>query len=84
MPGSFEKNIPEKLAFVHMDLNSAETEMSLLNLFFDKLVPGGILILDDYGTMGYENQYSQEKEFFNERGYSVVELPTGGGLVIKR
>ena len=84
LPGSFEKNMPEKLAFVHMDLNSAETEMSLLNLFFDKLVPGGILILDDYGTMGYENQYSQEKEFFNERGYSVVELPTGGGLVIKR
>ena len=84
LPGSFEKNIPEKLAFVHMDLNSAETEMSLLNLFFDKLVPGGILILDDYGTMGYENQYSQEKEFFNERGYSVIELPTGGGLVIKR
>ena len=67
-----------------MDLNSAETELSLLNLFFDKLVPGGILILDDYGTMGYEEQYTKEKFFFKNLGYSVVELPTGGGIVIKR
>ena len=84
LPGSFEKKIPNKLAFVHMDLNSADTEIALLNLFFDKLVPGGILILDDYGTMGYEKQHTQEKSFFKDRGYSVVELPTGGGLVIKR
>lgn len=84
LPESFKKNIPKKLAFVHMDLNSAETEMSLLDLFFDKLVPGGILILDDYGTMGYEKQHDQEKKFFNDLGYLVVELPTGGGMVIKR
>ncbi|MAZ80001.1 MAG: hypothetical protein CMD72_04570 [Gammaproteobacteria bacterium] len=84
LPDSFKSQIPDKLAFVHMDLNSAETEIALLNLFFDKLVPGGMLILDDYGTMGYEKQYYKEKEFFANLNYSVLELPTGGGLVIKR
>ena len=56
----------------------------LLELFFDKIVAGGILILDDYATMGYEKQYFSEKEFFKNRNYSVVELPTGQGIVIKR
>ena len=41
-------------------------------------------LLDDYGTMGYEDQYYQEKTFFNDLGYSVFEFPTGGGMVIKR
>jgi len=84
LPESYINNMPDKLAFVHMDLNSAETEISLLELFFDKIVPGGILILDDYATMGYEEQYFSEKDFFKERDYSVVELPTGQGIVIKR
>lgn len=84
LPATFEKNMPDKLSFVHMDLNSAETEISLLELFFDKIVPGGIILLDDYGTMNYEEQYFQEKNFFNNLGYSVLELPTGGGMVIKR
>ena len=84
LPESFKKDMPDKLSFVHMDLNSAETEIALLELFFDKIVEGGILMLDDYATMGYENQYFSEKEFFNNRNYSVVELPTGQGIVIKR
>ena len=84
LPKSFEDHIPDKIAFVHMDLNSAKTEISLLKIFFDKVVPGGIILLDDYGTMGYEDQYYQEKTFFNDLGYSVFEFPTGGGMVIKR
>ena len=53
-------------------------------MLFDKVVSGGIIILDDYGHMGYEQQYSEEKYFFNQLGYSVLELPTGAGMVIKR
>ncbi len=84
LPGTFEDKIPDKIAFVHLDLNSAKTEISLLKVFFEKMVPGGIIILDDYGTMGYEQQYTEEKIFFANLGYDVFELPTGGGMVIKR
>jgi len=83
LPNSFEPNIPDNIAFVHMDLNSADTEVSLLKLFFDKIVKGGILILDDYATSAYKEQYFREKEFLNNLGHSVVELPTGQGMVIK-
>lgn len=84
LPKTFEDNVPDKIAFAHLDLNSVETELSLLEMFFDKVVPGGIIILDDYGTMGYEDQYFREKIFFNNLGYSVFEFPTGGGMIIKR
>tara|TARA_B100000575_G_scaffold43334_2_gene30749 strand:- start:181 stop:930 length:750 start_codon:yes stop_codon:yes gene_type:complete len=84
LPETFKNNIPDKIAFVHLDLNSAKTEISLLEIFFEKVVPGGIIILDDYGTMGYEEQYFEEKKFFANLGYNVFEFPTGGGMVIKR
>ena len=84
LPDSFKDNSSKKLAFVHLDLNSAETETDILKLCFHKIVPGGILILDDFGFMGYEDQYFEEKEFFKNLGYTVVELPTGQGMVIKR
>jgi len=84
LPNSFEYKKFENIAFVHMDLNSAETEMSLLELFFDKIVPGGILILDDFGQSAYKEQHIQETEFFKKINYSIVELPTGQGMVFKR
>ncbi len=84
LPDSFNYKKVESLSFVHMDLNSAETEMSLLKLFFEKIVPGGILILDDFGQKAYKEQHIQETNFLKEIGYSVVELPTGQGMVIKR
>ena len=84
LPKSFEENIPERISFVHMDLNSAETEIALLKLFFDRIVPGGILILDDFGQTAYKEQHDQETDFFKNIDYSVVELPTGQGMVIKR
>ena len=84
LPDTFIGNIPEKISFVHLDLNSATTEISLLELLFDKLGPGGIIILDAFGTMFYEEQHYSEKKFFSDLGYSVLELPTGGGMIIKR
>lgn len=46
-------------------------------------MPGAIVILDDYGWAGGLPQKRAEDAFFAERGYQVLELPTGQGLVIK-
>ena len=42
-----------------------------------------MIVLDDYGWIGYWEQYVEEKEFFESKGLSILELPTGQGLVIK-
>lgn len=74
---------PEKIAFMHLDLNNAEAEIGALEVLFDRMVPGAVLVLDDYGWLAYRPQKLAEDPWFEERGYRVLELPTGQGLVIK-
>lgn len=75
---------PESISFMHLDINSVEAEIGALLVLFDRIVPGGMIVLDDYGWLGYRAQKLAEDPFFAERGLRVLELPTGQGLVIKR
>jgi len=52
-------------------------------MLFDRVVPGGAIVFDDYGWNGYRPQKDAEDAFLAARGYSVLELPTGQGLLIK-
>lgn len=73
----------EKIAFMHIDMNNADAEIGALEVLFDRMVPGALLILDDYGWLGYRAQKLAEDPWLEKRGYRVLELPTGQGLVIK-
>jgi hypothetical protein len=68
---------------MHLDLNSAAAEVAALERLYDRLVVGGYLVLDDYGWYAYRQQKAEEDPFFRSRGTTVLELPTGQGLVIK-
>lgn len=83
VPDVLHEVAPEKIAFMHIDLNNAESEVGTLELLFDRMLPGAVLILDDYGWRGYRPQKEAEDPWFAARGYRVLELPTGQGLVIK-
>ncbi len=84
VPDSLQAQSPEKIAFMHIDMNSARAEVEALEVLFDRVVPGGMIVLDDYGWQWYRAQKEAEDQFLNSRGYSVLEIPTGQGLVIKR
>ena len=75
--------VPKKIAFMHLDLNNAEAEIGALEVVFDRMVPGAALVLDDYGWLAYRKQKLAEDPWFERRGYRVLEIPTGQGLVIK-
>lgn len=74
---------PEKIAFMHLDMNNADAEIGALEVLFERMVPGAVLILDDYGWLGYRAQKLAEDPWLAKHGYRVLELPTGQGLVIK-
>ena len=84
VPHSFEQAAPEKIAFLHLDMNSSKSEIAALEVLFERIVPGGLLVFDDYGWTGYVAQQLAEDDFMAERGHSILELPTGQGLLIKR
>ena len=83
LPESFIKNGPDKISFVHLDLNEADAEIAILKIIFNRLVKGGMIILDDYGWSGYKEQHIRERDFFNDKNHQIMELPTGQGLIIK-
>jgi O-methyltransferase len=84
LPGTLDQACPDKIAYLHMDLNSALAEVATLERLFDRVVPGGIVVFDDYGWDLFRIQRAAEDEFFAKRGYVPLELPTGQGLVVKR
>lgn len=85
LPASLAGNSPEKISYLHIDLNNAKGEIAVLDALFDRVVPGGIIILDDYEWAGtYRPQKQQEDQWFEERSYRVTPLPTGQGFLIKR
>ena len=85
LPDSLEQNSPDLISYLHIDLNSAEYEIKVLDRLFDRVEPGGIIVLDDYEWAGiYRQQKIQEDVWFELRGYRVFPLPTGQGFVLKR
>lgn len=83
VPDSFSEAAPDAIGLLHVDLNNAEAETAVLDALFDRVLPGGVVILDDYGWLFYRRQKLAHDKWFAERGYSVLELPTGQGMVIK-
>ena len=71
------------LAFVHLDLNaSAPTELAL-RYVWSRLVPGGMIVFDDYGWVQYDNQKVLIDEFFKDKADGLMALPTGQALCVK-
>lgn len=83
VPDSFVQALPEKIAYLHIDLNSPAAEIGALEILFDRVVAGGVLVFDDYGWHLFRKQKEAEDAFFAKRGYKILELPTGQGLLVK-
>lgn len=80
-----EGQSPERIAYLHIDLDQALAEIAALDALFDRVVPGGTIILDDYEwAMSYRSQKLAEDQWFDTRRYRVFPLPTGQGIVLKR
>lgn len=80
---TLQADVPERIAFLHIDMNNAPAEREALERLFSKVLPGASIVFDDYGWSGYRDQKDTIDAFLGARGYEVLELPTGQGLVIK-
>jgi hypothetical protein len=83
VPEILHQIAPEKIAYLHLDLNNTEAEMGALEFLFERVVPGGSVIFDDYGWAFFHAQKAAEDEYLAQLGYQILELPTGQGLLIK-
>jgi O-methyltransferase len=84
LPEALAQVSPQSIGYLHLDLNSARAEVAVLERIFDRIVSGGVIVFDDYGWWLYKNQRAITDAFMAARGYEILELPTGQGLLIKR
>jgi O-methyltransferase len=84
VPESLKGTAPDRIAYLHIDMNAAAAEIGALEFLFDRVTPGGFLIFDDFGHALHHAQFEAETAWMASRGYFILELPTGQGLVIKR
>ena len=83
VPDSFENAFPNEIAFAHMDMNQASAEAKALDLILPRLSKHGYIIFDDYGWWAYSSQKKALDPIAEKYGTSILELPTGQGLLIK-
>ena len=83
VPDSFSIAVPERICFLHIDLNDAGAETAAINALWDRLSPGAVIVYDDFGWNAHADQHAAATEAMARRGVSILELPTGQGLAIK-
>lgn len=83
LPNTLSHVKAERIAYLHVDLNALTPEIAVLELLWDRIVPGGFIISDDYGHGGHEPQRQAWDRFAESRGLVVWALPTAQGVLIK-
>ena len=64
-------------------MNCEIPEIAAAEFFWDTLVSGGVIVLDDYGWQGHIVQKHAFDLFSSRKGVQVLSLPTGQGLIFK-
>jgi hypothetical protein len=83
VPASFAQEAPQAISYLHIDMNSEKAEVEALESLYDRVSPGGMIILDDFGWICNRGQMIAELAFMKLRGQPILELPTGQGLILK-
>lgn len=83
VPTSLSEVSIDRVAYLSIDMNVAKAERAAIEHFWPKLSSGAIVVLDDYGWRGFEEQQQTMDEFARRNGVSIASLPTGQGLLIK-
>ncbi len=73
-----------QISYLSIDMNCAEPEVEATRYLWPRLVPGAVILLDDYGG---GPAYLRQKEAFDalaqELGFKILALPTGQALIIR-
>jgi SAM-dependent methyltransferase len=85
--GPIPETLPQvragKIAYLHLDMNCSPPEIAAIQFFWGRLVPGALVLLDDYAYHGYLSQKLAMDRFAQEKGIEILSLPTGQGLLVK-
>jgi hypothetical protein len=71
------------LAFAHLDMNASAPTKVALEYVWSRMVPGGMVVFDDYGWAQYSDQKELIDKFYADKRDGLIALPTGQALSVK-
>lgn len=87
MPGWIPERFPEvasrQFRIVHIDVDLYQPTRDSLEFFYPRLVPGGIIVMDDYGLLTCPGAKLAADEYAALVNVRILHLPTGQGVVIR-
>jgi len=73
-----------RFAFVHLDVDLYSGTLAALQFFSERMIPGGTIIVDDYGFLTCEGAMKATREFLQTRPpFYHLHLLTGQCLLVK-
>ena len=82
VPQVLDRVPAERVAFLHLDMNSSAPECAALEHFWPRLSRGGLVLFDDYAHTGCTEQKNALDRTARALGIEILALPTGQGLLV--
>ncbi len=83
VPDTLDQVSINRVSFLSIDMNCAAPEIAAAAHFWPLLVPGAVIVLDDYGFSSHLEQKQAFDRFAEERNVPILSLPTGQALIFK-
>lgn len=84
IPSRFPSVSGKTFCLVHLDIDLYRPTLDSLEFFYPRLVPGGVILCDDYGFSTCPGARKAMDDYMRPRPEKVVHVPTGQGFIIKR
>ena len=68
---------------MHVDVDLYRPTLDACEYFYPRLVPGGVLLFDEYGFPAARGERDAVDEYFADKSESPIVLPTGQAIVLK-
>ena len=80
VPGTLDEFPKDRrVAYFSIDMNIVLPEIAAIEFFWDRLVPGAVVLLDDYGWATHLAQKEAFDAFAQAHNAMILTLPTGQG-----
>jgi O-methyltransferase len=83
IPETFADADLSNIALLHVDLDIRKSILDTLAYCYDRVVPGGFMLFDDYGFESCYGARMAVDDFFSDKPETPLCLPTGQALAIK-
>ena len=83
IPDTFDGLEDRSYAFVHIDVDLYQSTLDCLAYFYPRLVPGAVVLFDDYGFPAACGERHAVDEFLADKRESPISLPTGQAMMLK-